>query len=51
MSYGDGNHERTNAAAWPNWIRHRSTEPEIDGSSPSVVIVDHEMDIVIRVEE
>ena len=25
------------AAAWPNWIRHRSTYPEIESSSPAVV--------------
>ena len=25
------------AAAWPNWIRHRSTDPQIAASSPAVV--------------
>ena len=26
-----------NLALWPNWIRHRSTDPEIAGSSPARV--------------
>ena len=25
-------------ALWPNWIRHRSTDPEIAGSSPARVV-------------
>ena len=27
----------TALALWPNWIRHRSTDPEIAGSSPARV--------------
>ena len=28
---------RAGAALWPNWIRHRSTDPEIAGSSSARV--------------